>query len=214
MNWGYLRPIPWLDTRARFVSQARPGGYLLDLGSSDGETLNHIAELRPDLALFAVDKFGQPEKYPKRCQFQRADFECDRIPWTDASMDIVTCMHLVEHLKNPSKLFAEVARVLKPGGKAYFETPHPKTLDLPSLRGAFTMNFHDDSTHTHIVTTETISGLARVNRLEVEASGISRNWLFASSHLFFKFFPPSRRKFTAQVHWIGWSAFLIARKPA
>ncbi len=214
MNWGYLRPIPWLDTRARFVSQARRGGSLLDLGSSDGETLNHIAELRPDLALFAADKFGRPEQYPRGCQFGRVDFENDPIPWADESMDAVTCMHVVEHLQKPDKLFAEIARVLKLGGRAYFETPHPKTLHLPGLSGVFTMNFHDDPTHTQIVTTEAIAGLAGASRLEVESSGISRNWLFAASHLLFRFFPPSRKKYTAQVHWIGWSAFLIARKPA
>ena len=58
MNWKYLRPFPWLDTRARFVAQSASGGKLLDLGSWDGETLGHFAELRPDLTLFAADKAG------------------------------------------------------------------------------------------------------------------------------------------------------------
>jgi len=214
MNWAYLKAIPWLDTRARFVSRTRRAATLLDLGSSDGETLNHIAELRPDLNLYAADKCGQPEEYPKGCRFERVDFECDPLPWPDACVDAVTCMHLVEHLQKPERMFAEVARVLKPGGEAYFETPHPKTLHLPSLRGVFTMNFHDDPTHTQIVSTEAIGTLARANRLEVTSSGISRNWIFAASHPLFKLLPSSRKKYTAQVHWIGWSAFLIARKPA
>ncbi len=70
-------------------------------------------------------------------------------------MDAITCMHLVEHLRDPSLLVAEIARLLKPGGRVYFETPHPKTLTLPSLRdapgGGFTMNFHDDPTHFRLV---------------------------------------------------------------
>ena len=52
MNWRLLRPWPWLDTRAGFVARAPRGGRLLDLGASDGETLRHIAELRPDLPAF------------------------------------------------------------------------------------------------------------------------------------------------------------------
>ena len=64
MNWSYLRLTPWLDTRAKFVAGTPRGGALLDLGSSDGETLNHMAELRPDVRFFAADKFGAPEKYP------------------------------------------------------------------------------------------------------------------------------------------------------
>ena len=61
MYWIYLRACAWVDTRARFVAGTPPGGTLLDLGSSDGETLGHIAELRPDLRLFAADSAGTPE---------------------------------------------------------------------------------------------------------------------------------------------------------
>ena len=42
------------------------------------------------------------------------------------------------------------------------------------------------------------------------SEGISRNWLFAASHLVYQFLPASRQKFTAQVHWVGWSACLAA----
>jgi len=59
MNWANMRPFPWLDTRARFVAQAPTGGTVLDLSSSDGETLGHFAELRLDLRLFAADKSGR-----------------------------------------------------------------------------------------------------------------------------------------------------------
>ena len=62
MNWLCLRPWPWLDTRARFVARVPRNGRLLDLGSSDGESLGHLAQLRPDLRLGAADKLGQPDK--------------------------------------------------------------------------------------------------------------------------------------------------------
>jgi len=213
MNWENLRPFPWLDTRARFVSKTPKNGTLLDLGSSDGETLGHFAELRPDLHLFAADKAGQPEKYPVGCQFHRADFERDRLPWPDCSMDAVTCMHLVEHLHGLNPLLREVARLLKPGGRAYFETPHPKTLTLPSLRGQFTLNFYDDPTHIRLVAMEDLARQAKSVGLAVESLGVSRNWLFAAAHPIYFFLPPSRKKFTARAHWLGWSAFLSARRP-
>ena len=213
MNWANLRPFPWLDTRARFVAQTPRGGTLLDLGSSDGETLCHFAELRPDLRLFATDKAGQPEKYPAGCQFHRVDFERDKLPWPDSSMDAVTCMHLVEHLHELNLLLREIARLVKPGGRVYFETPHPRTLALPSLRGQFTLNFYDDPTHVRLVTIDNLAEQARSAALEVESSGTSRNLLFAAAHLVLFSLPPSRKKFTARAHWLGWSAFLIARRP-
>ena len=74
MNWTYLRPCAWVDTRARFVAGTPPGGALLDLGSSDGETLGHIAELRPDLRLFAADLAGTPENYSRRLPIPTGGF--------------------------------------------------------------------------------------------------------------------------------------------
>ena len=213
MNWAYLRWLPFLDTRAAFVSRVPHDGSLLDLGSSDGETLRHFAELRPNLQFHAVDRAGRPEMYPLNCRFHRADLERDRLPWPDSSMDAVTCLHLLEHLHDQTLLLREVARLLKPGGRVYFETPHPKTLALPSLRGTFTLNFYDDPTHVQLVTMGALGQQARQAGLEVIGSGISRNCLFAAAHLIFVFLPPSRKKFTARVHWLGWSACLTAQRP-
>jgi SAM-dependent methyltransferase len=216
MNWTYLRACAWVDTRARFVVGTPPGGALLDLGSSDGETLGHIAELRPDLRLFATDLAGTPENYPVGCQFQRADLERDRLPWAAGSMDAVTCMHLVEHLHDLTLLLQEAARLLKPGGRIYFETPHPKSLTLSSPRGraagTFTLNFFDDPTHVRPVALGALAHQVRGVGLEVTASGISRSWLLAAAYPLFAFLPASRQKFTAYVHWLGWSAYLIARR--
>ena len=217
MNWARLRHFPWLDTRAAFVASVARKGTLLDLGSSDGETLRHIAELRPDLRLHSTDIAGAPDRYPPGSDFQRADLQRDRLPWPDGFMSAITCMHLVEHLEDVGFLMKEVRRLLAPGGRVYFETPHPKTLELPSPQGkaagSFTVNFFDDPTHVRVVPTATLATLARGEGLEIVSEGISRNWLFAASHLVYQFLPASRQKYTAQVHWVGWSAFLTARRP-
>lgn len=217
MKWTLFRLWPGVDTRAAFVALTPPGGNLLDLGSSDGETLRHIAELRPDLRLHAVDLVGVPEAYPAGCRFQRADLQRDRLPWPDASMDAITCMHLIEHLDDLAHLLRECARLLKPGGQVYFETPHPKTVALPSppgrAAGSFTLNFYDDRTHVRPVAIGALAQQVRQTGLEVLDSGTSRNWVFAAAHLVFRWLPASRMKFTARIHWLGWSAFLTARRP-
>lgn len=214
MNWKYLRFAPWLDTRIRFVQATPASGSLLDLGSSNGETLSHMAELRPDLRFFATDLDGQPQNYPSGCQFHRGDIQTQKLPWPDASIDTVTCIHLVEHLHDLKPLMLEIARLLKPGGRAYFETPHPKSLQVTSVPGSgFPLNFHDDTTHVRIVPTGELASLAQTAGLRVAASGVSRNWLFAGSHLWYAWRPGSRKKYTAYLHWIGWSAYIIVGRP-
>ena len=129
-------------------------------------------------------------------------------------MDAITCMHLVEHLNDWRLLLEESARLLNRGGRIYFETPHPKTLVLGSPRGraagTFTLNFYDDATHVRPVPVGALAHSVRHAGLDVVDSGISRNWLLAAAHPLFVLLPASRKKFTARVHWLGWSAYLVA----
>ena len=216
MKWKLFGLAPWLDTRARFVAALPRGGRLLDLGTSDGETLGHFQELRPDLKLHAVDLQGKPEGYPQGCEFQRANLETERLRWADGSFDGITCMHLVEHLRELAHLFGECGRLLKPGGRLYVETPHPKTMGYSSPQGVgagtFTMNFFDDLTHVRIVTVGGMAQLARSAGLKVHQTGISRNWLFAAAWPIMALAAPSRARYTAQAHFRGWSSYIVLEK--
>ena len=48
----------------------------------------------------------------------------ESIGWPDATIDIVIADSVLEHLAEPVKVFAEISRVLKPGGMLHFETPN------------------------------------------------------------------------------------------
>jgi SAM-dependent methyltransferase len=49
----------------------------------------------------------------------------ERLPFSDASADAVTCFEGIEHFLKPEAHLAEVARVLNPGGTYLVSTPHP-----------------------------------------------------------------------------------------
>ena len=215
MRWDRFRHIPWVDTRAKFVASIPESGSLLDLGSSDGGTLTHFAELRPDLSLASSDIAGNPAAYPRGTDYAQANFDTDTLPWADATFDAITCMHVVEHLRAPGHIIRESARLLKPGGRIYIETPHPKTVHMKSPVGAgtehVTVNFYDDSTHVRPVSVDELAGFALAAGLGVENSGASRNFLIAASFPFlFLLRPHTRSRYVAQIHWVGWSAYLIA----
>jgi SAM-dependent methyltransferase len=46
------------------------------------------------------------------------------MPFADSSLDLVTCNMVVEHLDEPARAFAEVARCLSPGGAFVINTPN------------------------------------------------------------------------------------------
>ena len=46
------------------------------------------------------------------------------IPYADATFDLVFADNVLEHLANPTVVFREVARVLKPGGRFLAKTPN------------------------------------------------------------------------------------------
>jgi ubiquinone/menaquinone biosynthesis C-methylase UbiE len=48
----------------------------------------------------------------------------DTLPFRDQSFDVVTCNMVVEHLGDPVKCFAEIKRVLAPGGIVIIHTPN------------------------------------------------------------------------------------------
>jgi 2-polyprenyl-3-methyl-5-hydroxy-6-metoxy-1,4-benzoquinol methylase len=175
-------------------------------------------ELRPDLKFASVDIAGRPERTPPNTSFARANLESDKLPWPDGSFDGMTCMHVVEHLRTMANLWAEIARLLKPGGRVYIETPGPESITTPSppasLRGKITLNFYDDPTHIHPVPIASLVSAARIVGLAPKKAGRSRNLLFAAAYPLLAILPLTRKRYVAKLHWLGWSAYLIAEKPA
>lgn len=218
MNWSRWRAIPWIDTRAAFVADTPRNGCLLDLGSSDGETLCHMSELRPDLRFASVDIAGRPARTPLNTVFAKANLESENLPWPDRSFDAITCMHVVEHMRTLTNLWGQIARLLKPGGRVYIETPGPESVTTQSppeaLRGKITLNFFDDPTHIEPIALTSLSAGARDVGLTVRKTGRSRNLLFAGAYPLLSLLPLTRKRYVAKLHWLGWSVYLIAEKPA
>jgi len=52
------------------------------------------------------------------------DFDCDELPASDRSCDVVVSLAVIEHLSNPGHFLREVCRVLRPGGTLVLSTPN------------------------------------------------------------------------------------------
>jgi SAM-dependent methyltransferase len=97
-----------LDLMSSWVSHL-PDAAALPLGRVVGLGLN-AAELaaNPRLAAYDVCDLNQEPK----------------LPYADASFDAVLCAVSIQYLVRPLEVFAEVARVLRPGGRVAIATSH------------------------------------------------------------------------------------------
>ncbi len=100
-----------------------PGSRVLDLMSS------WISHLPPDLALGRVSGLGLNEAElaaNSRLDDRRVqDLNSDpRLPYADGEFDSVLIAVSVQYLVAPIEVFAEIRRVLRPGGAAFVAVSH------------------------------------------------------------------------------------------
>jgi SAM-dependent methyltransferase len=96
------------------------GGRVLDFGCGAGETVRE--GLRQDLDIWGADVFfdASPEYLEAaRDLLGKRIFriEDDKLPFPDGHFDVVVSNQVFEHVPRLDRALAEIARVLKPGGK-------------------------------------------------------------------------------------------------
>lgn len=119
----HQRQLQYYERFARFA-----GSRVLDLGAGAGGMLVALADRGVALAVgLEVD--------PARHRLARirtrggSNITCvlspdGRVRYPDGFFDIVICCHVVEHVEDPRALFREIARVLRPGGRAFVSCPN------------------------------------------------------------------------------------------
>lgn len=104
--------------------ELRPDSLLLDLGCGRGglvEQLDH-----PLTQSMGIDPDFISLREHRLESFPRAVALSDQLPFAADVFDIVIASWLLEHLAEPTCVFAAVARVLRPGGALIFITPNAR----------------------------------------------------------------------------------------
>ncbi|MBV9101464.1 MAG: class I SAM-dependent methyltransferase [Candidatus Dormibacteraeota bacterium] len=115
----------WVDAvtlfRDRVVHNLRRDVPALDLGC--GHLVLHGDSAPPDVTVVGVE----PDLAALRSNTlvtHRVRAAGEALPFADASFGLVASAWVLEHLDNPGLVFAEIARVLRPGGSFVFLTPN------------------------------------------------------------------------------------------
>jgi SAM-dependent methyltransferase len=131
-----------IDLFRRYVGG--PDKRVLDLGCRDGALTqayaggNEIVGVDADReALAEAEKLGIETRW--------ADLD-EPLPFEDESFDAVVAGELLEHLRDPRRVVAEVGRVLRPGGTFVASVPNAYRLKN-RLRFALGRKPEDDPTH-------------------------------------------------------------------
>jgi SAM-dependent methyltransferase len=91
---------------------------VLDLGCGAGGSVDVFRAEDPNVEWVGLDVPGSPEAAARTrtdARFER--FDGVSIPFADASFELVYCKQVLEHVRHPVPLLAEVRRVLVPGGR-------------------------------------------------------------------------------------------------
>ncbi len=104
---------------------------LLDIGCSLGFTVEAARQQGWDA--HGVDVSADAVERCRRRQLNCLLTDGLRLPYADASFDLVTAWHVIEHVSDVAETLAEWGRVLRPGGLLALETPDSSGLKVKLL---------------------------------------------------------------------------------
>jgi SAM-dependent methyltransferase len=94
-----------------------PAPRVMDLGCGKGDSVDLFRQLEPAVRWVGVDLARSPEVDERmRDDADFVTFDGTSLPFEDRSFDLVYCKQVLEHVRHPDALIAEVARVLAPRG--------------------------------------------------------------------------------------------------
>jgi SAM-dependent methyltransferase len=105
------------DYIPRLMAALPADARVADLGCGAGDSVEQFTSVAPGVRWVGLDVPGSPEAARRtRSDAEFLEFDGASIPLPDASVDLVYCKQVLEHVPAPAPLLADVARVLRPGG--------------------------------------------------------------------------------------------------
>ena len=117
--------IERLRSWALQAGDVRRGDTCVDIGSGTGTMTRRLARLAgPDARVVGVEPNAMLRHVARRraeaagVELELVEGLATELPFADASVDVVWCERVLQHVPDAGAAVAEVARVLRPGGRA------------------------------------------------------------------------------------------------
>ena len=113
-------------TKYRNTPPFRSGRQALDIGCGNGKFLGKLRILGWEPQGVEFNEGAVNVCRDNGLTVSHGDLQSAGFP--DESFDMVSARHVIEHIPDPDRFIAEIARILKPGGYFYIRTPNSKAL--------------------------------------------------------------------------------------
>ena len=139
--------------------------------------------------------------------FHKVDFNHDKFPFADNSIDLVVSTAVIEHLENQYHYLREIHRILKPGGRLVITMPSCWNIisRLLFLKTGGVESFHGTNHHINVITKNIFDFMLKDKFKEISRFYIHRTNLGFKPFCYFKVKMPQTE------FWGGKVAYLLSK---
>lgn len=169
-----------LDAAFRYLPKPEPGQKLLDIGCGNGDFLANARDAGWDIA--GIDPDPKAVATAMQRGFDVRVGSVESLAELSDCFDAITISHVLEHVHHPQQVIQTIARLLKPGGVLYVDTPN-----IESYGAKFWgSNWRGLETPRHLVlfNLDALIGLLKTNgfgNISVKRRTTVRKFLYLSS---------------------------------
>jgi len=170
------RYIPKIGERVEFAARFVPKvKKLLDIGCGDGVISNFLKGKVDEI--YGIDNSSENLEIAKKYGIltSKIDLDKEKTFYKNDFFDVITCLDVIEHIKDPQKLIEEIKRILCINGLLIISTPNIRFsnhLFQLIFKGRFPKTSLDpalyDGGHIHFFTYKDLEELLIINGFKIE----------------------------------------------
>ena len=121
------------------IQIGKPDGIALDIGCNDGAGMDALSARWPDARLFGIEPESVYAEMARKRGFIVFCDSAEKTGFISESVYFIFSRHSLEHVPDPAVAIQEFWRILRVGGRAYFQIPieptgSPNALHISAFR--------------------------------------------------------------------------------